>query len=97
MAWTQSGNRFKHSRRVGDRVVTTYVHGPEARVAAAEIASRKERLNEARKQLQELRQEDAALMRLSDLARESTLALSQAELLLLGYHCHRSQWRKYHG
>ena len=97
MAWTQSGYRFKRSRRLGNKVVTSYLQGPEARVAAAEIASRKERFKGARKQLQQLRQQDAALMRLSDLARESTLALSQAQLLLFDYHCHRSQWRTSHG
>ena len=97
MAWTPSGNRFKRSRRVADRVITTYLQGPEARELAAEIGSRKKRFEEARKQLEELRHEDAVLMRLSDLASESTLALLEAELLLLGYHCHRSQWRKYHG
>jgi hypothetical protein len=93
MAWMADGKRFKHSRRVGEKVVTSYLQGSEARELAAEIASRKKRLEAAREELKKLRQEDVTLMQDCDLVSESIVALSQGLLLTLGHHCHRGTWR----
>ena len=49
MAWTADGTRFKYSRRVGSRVVTSYFPGP----FGAEVA---ERIAERRRQREKLKE-----------------------------------------
>ena len=41
MAWTADGTRFKHSRRVGKRVITTYFPGPFDAEVAERVAERR--------------------------------------------------------
>ena len=54
MAWTADGTRFKYSRRVGSRVVTSYFPGPFGAEVAERIAERRR----LREKLKEIRAED---------------------------------------
>ena len=41
MAWMADGKRFKHSRRVGSRVLTSYFPGPFGAEVAEQVAERR--------------------------------------------------------
>ena len=54
MAWMADGKRFKHSRRVGSRVLTSYFPGPFGAEVAEQVAERRrqrEKLKETKAKL----------------------------------------------
>lgn len=57
MAWMADGKRFKHNRRVGSRVLTSYFPGPFGAEVAEQVAERRRQ----REKLKETKVEDSQL------------------------------------
>jgi len=88
------GKRFKHSRRVGDRVLTSYFAGPFGAEVAEQVA---ERCRE-RKKLKETKLEDSLLDGPLEAVERAITCLTTASLYARGFHRHKGQWRrKRHG
>ena len=93
MAWMADGKRFKHSRRVGSRVVTSYFPGPFGAEVAERIAERRRQ----REKLKEIRAEDRRLNAPLAAVQCAIKCLTTASLYARGFHRHKGQWRKRHG
>jgi hypothetical protein len=97
MPWSARGKRsfYYTSRRIGGRVVNTYLgRGPLAQMAAAEVERRRRDRAAARARLAAA---DADLADLADLVAAAEL-LAKAALLAAGYHRHsRGRWRRRRG
>ena len=93
MAWTADGTRFKYSRRVGSRVVTSYFPGP----FGAEVAERVAERRRLREKLKEIRAEDRRLNAPLAAVQRAIKCLTTASLYARGFHRHKGQWRKRHG
>jgi len=97
MAFEQRGNRSYHyeKRRIGRRVVSTYVGGGLLAVQAAEISAtaRQERDQRRRKKIKLRDQEKQIDRHLNEQARIITDITGQC-LRLAGFHQHKGQGRK---
>ena len=93
MAWTADGTRFKHSRRVGKRIITTYLSGP----FGAEVAEQVEERRRQREKLKEAKAEDSLLDTPVEFVQRAINDLTTASLYARGFHQHRGVWRKRHG
>ena len=93
MVWTADGTRFKYSRRVGSRVVTSYFPGPFGAEVAERIAERRRQ----REKLKEIRAEDRRLNAPLAAVQCAIKCLTTASLYARGFHRHKGQWRKRHG
>ena len=92
----RKGNLYDyHKRRDGDRVVSEYDGGGEVAVFA-EYADRAERMHREAEavQRQAARMSMAEIDRQLDSFSKMVDALMAAELLTLGYHQHKRQWRR---
>jgi hypothetical protein len=93
MAWMADGKRFKHSRRVGDRVLTSYYAGPFGAEVAEQVAERCRQ----REKLKETKLEDSLLDGPLEAVERAITCLSAASLYAGGFHRHKGEWRKRHG
>ena len=94
MAWMADGKRFKHSRRVGDRVLTSYFAGPFGAEVAEQVA---ERCRE-REKLKKTKLEDSLLDGPREAVERAITCLTTASLYARGFHRHKGEWRrKRHG
>jgi len=100
MGWERRNNcwYYTRSRRINGRVVRTYFgNGPEAEAAAEEDEMRR------MKRLAVRRQEELEQIELAEIERiviecNATIdLLVRAQMLCLGFHYHRGQWRKRRG
>ena len=90
MAWTADGTRFKYSRRVGSRVVTSYFPGPFGAEVAERIAERRGQ----REKLKEIRAEDRRLNAPLAAVQCAIGTMAMASLYAWGFHQHKGQWRE---
>jgi hypothetical protein len=93
MAWTADNKRFKHSRRVGSRVLTTYLRGPVAAEVAEQVAERRRQ----REKLKEIKAEDSLVDAPLEIVQRALTCITTASLYARGFHQHKGQWRKQHG
>ena len=94
MAWMADGKRFKHSRRVGSRVLTSYFPGPFGAEVAEQVAERRRE----REKLKETKVEDSLVDAPLEIVQRAITCLTTASLYARGFHRHKGQWRrKRHG
>ncbi|MEO2030624.1 MAG: hypothetical protein VB853_14895 [Pirellulales bacterium] len=93
MAWTADNKRFKHNRRVGNRVLTTYLPGPFAAEVAEQVAERRRQ----REKLKDTKAEDSLVDTPLELVQRALTCITTATLVCRGFHQHKGQWRKRHG
>jgi len=97
MGWEERRNKkyYYRKRRIGDRVMSTYVGaGPVAEAAAALDESNRLAREEAREQFRQERERQRAIDQEVDRVCLLTRHLIYAALLLNGYSMHRGEWRK---
>lgn len=97
MGWEKRGQKtyYYRKRRVDGRVVTEYC-GTGRRAQRAAAADRKRRMLRAREEvrLAQAKIERERLRMLMQPIDETVEALTEALLLLGGFHTHKRQWRK---
>ena len=97
MGWERrgSGCYYYRKRRLGNRVVSTYVGAGECGAAAARHDARAhaERERTRREEIRE-RERLLALERAGADAEDRVHLVTQAWLLAAGYHTHKGQWRR---
>ena len=94
MVWMADNKRLKHNRRVGSRVLTTYLRGPFAAKVAEQVAERRRQ----REKLKETKAEDSLVDAALEIVQRAIKCLSTASLYARGFHRHKGQWRrKRHG
>jgi ATPase subunit of ABC transporter with duplicated ATPase domains len=100
MGWEQRSGRFYfyEKRRVGSRVISTYMGGSALALLAEEmIAERKQERDQYRKAQEKIRHEQKQIEQ-QIAGAESTLAeIVRTTLRAAGYHQHKGQWRKKRG
>jgi hypothetical protein len=97
MAWEdRNGNRYYYrKRRVNGRVVSEYVgNGYAGELAAIFDNQERQQAEGKRRELRKQRQEAAKMDTQAGDVEKMTRAITNACLLLAGYHTHKGQWRK---
>ena len=93
MAWTADNKRFKHNRRVGNRVLTTYLRGSFGAEVAEQVAERRRQ----REKLKETKAEDSLVDAPLEIVQRALTCITTASLYARGLHQHKGQWTKRRG
>ena len=95
MAYRRRGRYYYRSKREGERVVTEYLGaGDLAQATVALDALDRERRAQERAALRAERERQGEIDRALDAAGALLGELTEAALLVSGYHAHKGQWRK---
>jgi hypothetical protein len=97
MAW-EHGRYYTRSRRTGGKIIREYVGSGPAATLLAEIdaTERQERLKAQATRREKRAQDEQLEARIDEFCRLAEAA-ARAELLDLGFHEHKGQWRRKRG